>query len=406
MQKRKSRLTKDRRLLRTGEYVRGNRFEYKWSDSNGKRHSIYADSLEELREKEETVQRDLYDGIKSTSRNLTINQYFSLWLEIKSGIRESTRQSYIRPFSRYVQPDFGTTKIKDLTYSKLIKFYKDLAFKKNLSFSSIRTINCVLAMVLELAVRDNVLRGNPARRALSELQRELPPPKKVRALTVEEERVFVDYLRQSQTFFRYYPVFITQLFTGCRVGEVLGLRLQDCNFIKDELYITHSLMVYDLSDGKGSAYCVNSPKTRSSLRTVPMLPIVKEAIQTELKVQSTRGISCQDIIDGYTGFIFVDGKGHVFNHKKLNTVLHKISNAINRDIKNRRIETDLTEFPILHTHMLRHSFATRMREVGADVKATADILGHTKVDITLQTYTDASSEFKAKEITRLDSFGL
>ena len=52
--------------------------------------------------------------------------------------------------------------------------------------------------------------------------------------------------------------------------------------------------------------------------------------------------------------------------------------------------------------MLRHTFATRMREAGADIKATADIMGHNEVDITLNTYTDASADFKKQEISLLD----
>ena len=52
--------------------------------------------------------------------------------------------------------------------------------------------------------------------------------------------------------------------------------------------------------------------------------------------------------------------------------------------------------------MLRHTFATRMREAGADIKATADIMGHTEVNLTLNTYTDASEDFKRQEIALLD----
>lgn len=404
MQKRK-RFSKDRKLLRKGEYVRGCGYEFKYTDSCGKRHSLYASTLDELRAKEEVLNRDILEGIKSANRTLTINDYYSLWLEIKSGIRDSTRYSYTRPYSRYVQPEFGNTKLKDLSYSKLLRFYKDLAYKKNLSYSSIRTINCVLSMVLDVAVRDSVLRANPTKGALSELRKELPPPKKVRALTVEEERVFLEFLRHSEPFFKYYPVFVTQLFTGCRVGEVLALRLQDCNFITNEISISHSLMCYDLNDGEGSVYCVNQPKTVSSYRTIPMLPIVKEAIQTEINVQRTRGIKCIDTIDGLTGFIFINPQGHVYSHKKLNSQLYKISNAINRGIRNGSIETELTEFPVLHNHILRHTFATRMREAHADYFATSQILGHKKTDVTLSTYTDASSEFKAQAIAVLEDFG-
>ena len=404
MQKRK-RYSKERQLLKKGEYVRGDSYEYKWTDSCGKRHSVYAKTLDELRSKEETVNRDLFDGIRSSNRNLTINDYYSIWLEVKSGIRDSTRLSYIRPYTRYVQPVFGNTRLKDLTYSKLIRFYKNLADEKNLSFSSIRTINCVIGMILDVAVKDNVLRGNVCKGALSELQRELPPPKKVNALTVEEERVLLEFLRKSEIYFKFYPVIVTQLFTGGRVGEILALRPEDCDFENNEIHFTKSLMCYDREKGKGSVWHVGPPKTSSSYRVVPMLPIVKEALMMELEMQRTRNIKCVDEIDGFTNFIFVNAQGHVYNHKRLNTQLYKISAAINRAIKNGTIQTELTEFPKrLHSHMCRHSFVTRLREGSCDVKVASARCGHKKCDVTLEVYTDTSMDFIKREIAVLDQF--
>lgn len=54
--------------------------------------------------------------------------------------------------------------------------------------------------------------------------------------------------------------------------------------------------------------------------------------------------------------------------------------------------------------MLRHTFATRMRKTEADMKATSDIMGHDGILITPNTYTDASIEFKSREITVLDDY--
>ena len=66
---------------------------------------------------------------------------------------------------------------------------------------------------------------------------------------------------------------------------------------------------------------------------------------------------------------------------------------------------DLTAFPHVHSYMLRHTFATRMREAGADIKATDEIMGHTEVELTLNTYTDATDKFKKKEIALIDLRG-
>ena len=130
-----------------------------------------------------------------------------------------------------------------------------------------------------------------------------------------------------------------------------------------------------------------------------MNPKVRNALLMEKKRQELKGIKCSVTIDGYSDFIFLDNKGKPFHYKKLNHRLARISEAIDQEIKSKGTVNGLSSFPHVHSHMLRHTFATRMREAGADIKATADIMGHTEVDLTINTYTDASNEFKRKELS-------
>ena len=75
--------------LRKGEYQRQNDlYEYKWTDTQGKRHSIYSKSLSELRRREELIEKDATEGYEYNNLNSTINDYYELWKQIKSGIRE------------------------------------------------------------------------------------------------------------------------------------------------------------------------------------------------------------------------------------------------------------------------------------------------------------------------------
>ena len=68
------------------------------------------------------------------------------------------------------------------------------------------------------------------------------------------------------------------------------------------------------------------------------------------------------------------------------------------------LDPEAPDFPHVHNHMLRHTFATRMREAGADMKAVSDMMGHEGILITLKTYTDASREFKNREIAVLKDY--
>ena len=399
-----SRYTKHKTKLRKGEYLRDNNtFEYKWKDRSGKRHSVYAKTLPELRKKEDEVTRGIFEGIDYSKLDLTVNSYFELWKKVKTGIRETTFASYVRCYQRYVEPEFGKTKLKNVTYSSVVMFLKDMAVTKGLGYGSIRNIEVTLSMVLDIAVKDDVLKSNPCRGTLKELQREYgTATKDVKALTLDEQRIFEAFLSKPGRYHRYYPIFTVMLWTGMRAGEVLGLRWEDIDFEKNEIDVNHTLLHYDKGKGKGSDYKINPPKTRSSVRTVPMLPKVREALLQEKANQELLGIKCVSVIDGYTNFIFLNSNGKVYHHKKLNYKLTTICKEINKEIH----EADPTapDFPHVHNHMLRHTFATRMREAGADMKATSEMMGHEGILITLTTYTDASSEFKSREIAVLQDY--
>ena len=133
-----------------------------------------------------------------------------------------------------------------------------------------------------------------------------------------------------------------------------------------------------------------------------MLPKVREALLEEKEKQEALGVSCLSEYDGYTNFIFLNSKGKVLDHKKLNNRLAQISKVINEEIH--RDDPTAPDFPHVHNHMLRHTFATRMREAGADMKAVSDMMGHEGILITLKTYTDASREFKNREIAVLQDY--
>lgn len=399
------RYTQNKTKLRKGEYLRSNKtFAYNWYDKGGKRHFIYAKTLPELRKKEEEVIRDILEGIDYSKLETTINSYFEIWTKIKTGMRETTFASYVRFYKRYIEPEFGKMKLKEVTYSSVVMFFKKMATERNLSYSSLRNIKKVLSVVLEIAVRDGVLKSNPCSGVLRDLQREYGNDcKQIRALTLEEQKLFEDFLAKPGRYHRYSAVFTVMLWTGMRVGEVLGLRWEDIDFENDEIDVNHTLLQYDKGKGQGSDYKINPPKTKSSRRTVPMLPKVRKALLQEKAYQDLLGIECVSEIDGYTDFVFINSNGKVFSHKKLNSKLIKICEAINKEI---RLIGDPTipDFPHVHNHMLRHTFATRMREAGADIKATSDMMGHEGILITLKTYTDASSEFKKREISMLESY--
>ena len=96
------------RKLKDGERQRPNgSYEYRWTDKIGKRHSIYAVSLKELREKEAAVVVDTMDGIQAGTNYLTVNDWYSKWKSLKKGLKENTFQNYQYMYNQYVSGSFG-----------------------------------------------------------------------------------------------------------------------------------------------------------------------------------------------------------------------------------------------------------------------------------------------------------
>ena len=89
------RLDKNRLTLRKGETQRKDgTYDFRWTSADGKRHSVYAATLQELREKEEEIIRDKQDGIKTEIRRTTVNDVFELWCDLKRGLKHNTFTNY------------------------------------------------------------------------------------------------------------------------------------------------------------------------------------------------------------------------------------------------------------------------------------------------------------------------
>lgn len=399
----KKRFATGRIKLKKGEYERSNgTFEYRWTENSVNR-CVYAKTLLELRKKEDEIQKNYNDGIKTISKDITLNHYYRIWMSIKSGVRDSTLVTYQRLYLRYIENGLGETPIRNLSYSTIVKFYKGLIEEKGLGISSVDNLNVVLSMVLDVAVRDGLIRANPCNGTLKELRREYAHTvKEVKALTRSEQTLFEDFISRTGIFHCLEPIITVMLYTGMRVGEVGGLRWADVDFERNEINITHTLVYDGKPSRKGAEYQLNPPKTKTSERCIPISPRVKEALLNEKKRQEEIGIKCSVTINGYSDFVFLDDKGGLFHYKKLNHRLDRLSAAIDAEIKSQGMINGLIAFPHVHSHMLRHTFATRMREAGADIKATADIMGHTETALTLNVYTDATTEFKRKAINCLE----
>lgn len=399
------RLDKNRLTLRKGETQRKDgTYDFRWTSADGKRHSVYVSTLEELREKEEAAIRDKQDGIKTETRRVTVNDVFELWCDLKRGLKDNTFQNYKYMYNMFVRPSFGKLRIASVKKSDVKRFYNTLADEKILTIATIDNVHTVLHQVFDLAVDDNYIRSNPTDHMLKELKQSHNfETEKRKALTIAEQQLFVDFLKKHPQYNHWYPVFAVMLGTGMRVGEIVGLRWCDIDLEKGIISVNHTLVYYNHGDGKGCSFSINTPKTRAGERTIPMLDFVKEAFLLEKKYQEETGLHCKATVDCYTDFIFVNRFGDVQHQGTLNKAIRRIIRDCNDEVLLRG-EDDPVLLPKFSCHSLRHTFTTRLCESGVNVKVIQDVLGHADISTTMDIYVDVTKDMKQKEFNVLGEY--
>lgn len=394
------------RVLKENESQRSDgSYDYRWRTSDGKRHSVYAKTLEELREKELAIQRDKSDGIRTNANQVTVNDIYDMWVDLKKGLKDNTFQNYKYMYEQFVRKDLGERKIAILKKSDIRRFYNRLVDERCLKIATVDGIHNVIHQVLDIAVEDGYLRNNIADNGLKELKqaRNLHTEKK-RALTIEEQNIFVNFLKHSNIYNHWYPIFAVMLGTGLRVGEATGLRWKDVDFENNTISVNHTLIYYSHNDG-GCYFGINTPKTRAGERTVPMIDSVKDALILEKEYQEECGIKSKASIAGYTDFIFVNRFGCAQHQGTLNKALRRIMRDCNQEILEKANgKENVVLLPRFSCHILRHTFTTRLCESGINVKVIQSVLGHADISTTLDIYADVTKELKKNEMNTFEDF--
>lgn len=382
------------RIMRNGEIqTSGGRYRYKYTDASGKPRYIYSWRLNKndhmpagkknelsLREKERLVEADIADQIVPGGGGMTVADIVRKYTSMRVNVRPSTKASYRTVISLLQNDEFGNRRIDKIKISDAKRWLIQLQ-ENGRGFSTIRTIRGVLRPAFQMAVDDGLVRKNPFSFGLSSviyndsIRRE--------ALTREQERKFLNFVKEDRHFCRYYDGIYILFNTGLRISEFTGLTKKDIDFKGMRINIDHQLQRYN-----HIGYKVAEPKTESGIRQVPMTKEVAECFRRIIK--SRKKPKTEPVIDGYAGFLFLDKDGHPMVAMHWEKYFQHICEKYNKIYK--------VQMPKVTPHVCRHTFCSRMAAARMNPKTLQYIMGHSDIGVTLNTYTHLGFEEASMEM--------
>lgn len=288
------------RILRTGESQRKNgMYEFRYTDVNKKRRSIYDMDLMKLRQKEDEIKLLRHEGIDYAGGEITVIQLLERYISLKRGVRYNTTTGYKFVMSVMKKEPFGQRIIRDIKMSDaklwFIKLYDD-----GYSYSTIASIRGVVKPAFQMAYTEDIIRRNPF-----EFRLDIIPnnTQKRVALSQKQQEQFLEFTKNDKHFCRYLDEIKILLGTGMRISELCGLTIADLDFDRRRIRVDHQLV--RTQDGKRY---IEKTKTECGCRYIPMSDEVYESFYNIL---SNRKKQKKEImIDGYAGFILLDKNGN------------------------------------------------------------------------------------------------
>ena len=381
------------RILKTGESQRKDgRYAYKYIDSFGEQKFLYAWKLvhtpkvkredKSLREKEEELQKDLYDGIDTIGKKMNVCELYEKFIRIHANVREKTIPGRERLLRSLREDKLGACAIESVKPSDA----KEWAIRmklKGVPYQVIKNDQRSLKAIFYMAIEDDCIRKNPFKFKLKDIIDDDTEPRV--PLTPSQEYSLFNFIQNSKIYYRYMDDIIVLLETGLRASELCGLTESDLDFINHEINIDHQLL-----KGK-DGYYIEVPKTDAGIRKVPMSDKCFHALK---RILVNRNHAKSIVIDGYSNFVFLNRNG-------LPRIARDYSNVFRGLVAqyNKCHEESLPNKTTPHT--LRHTFCTKMANAGMNPKALQYIMGHANILITLSYYAHVNSESAKAEMERV-----
>lgn len=278
----------------------------------------------------------------------------------------------LRTLKKIEKWDLATKNIDELNSDEIQNYMNSL---RDYSNSYISKIHELIYSAYSIAQKKGYIIKNPMADVIRPKSNK--EDKDVRAMTIEEQQAFTNYLMSMPISLEPYKnVFLFQMFLGLRIGEALALKKTDINLQKNIVSIRRTLTV----DKDKKLIVGNKTKTYSGKRDVPIPDFIRDSIIEQM----------QEADNNKDNLLFTSKNDTLVFTNNVNYRLKRILKAMG-------IED-------ISSHSLRHTFGTRCIEAGMRAVAVQRLLGHKDVSVTLNTYTTIFDRYKEQEIEKLNEY--
>ncbi len=321
----------------------------------------------------------------------TVAEYMYYWYYTFSygGIRTSTKRDYKNNIKNHINPCIGDMLLSECKTDILQEFFNDMREHGNLKTGgelSVKTLQNIKGMMYT-AFNKAVVLEYISRNYIDGVDLPTMIKKEIHVFTPQEERSIKTHSLYDDNLDYGFAYWLGATF-GLRNGEICALKWTDFDFDRMELHIRRAIkreVSADANAQHNTYLTIGAPKTEKSNRTIPFNDSTRDKILSiRHKRLSSNYYGKRYAKDKFKDFVFLNDNGSYANtsavYRNFMTFLHSIG-------------IDNTNYTM---HTLRHTFATRGIEKGVDIKTLSELLGHTSVQFTLDTYTHVLDNQKRK----------
>lgn len=388
---------KGRKLFNGESQRKDGKYEYKYQDAWGKRKTVYSWKLTptdrvpsgkrddiSLREKIKQIQKDLNSNITPDGGNFTVLELVEKYISQKTGVRHNTRSNYKFVVNVIKKEAFGQKRIDKIKVSDAKEWLIKMQQIDGRGYSSIHTIRGVVRPAFQMAVDDDLLVKNPFEFQLNTVVVNDSVTRE--AITRQQERDFLEFVKNDKHFCKYYDGIYILFKTGLRISEFVGLTKKNLDFENSRIIVDHQLQ-----RTRDMKYIIEDTKTESGERMVPMTPEVKEAFQRILA--NRKNPKVEPMVDGYSGFLFLDKNDRPMVALHWEKYFQHIREKYNKIYR--------VQMPKVTPHVCRHTFCSNMAKSGMNPKTLQYIMGHSDISVTLNVYTHLNYDDAEEEMQKV-----